>query len=506
MYRVKELNVVRKKGKPGTVKIALAYPSIYEVAISSLAYQMIYFYVNSLEEFVAERFNLVTLSGEEPEPYSLETRTSLRKFEMIIFPVHYEPDYVNIARLLLAAGIDPRRETRKSPIVIVGGLPLMGNPEPLTGIADVIILGELEPTLPKLLNLYLENKERIGSFFDSLRPEEGFYVTHNLPEDVTVVHAADLKLEFHPIAQLQSLNKYSVWERATMIEVSRGCPYRCTFCLEGSVMGPKRDRPLSQVVKIALDGTKLNMSRKVILYSLSFFDHTNSDRILTRFINEELEFSVPSIRLETLNEERLELISMGGQKTLTVAPETASSELSFKLGKPLLREKLVEVAECAKKLGIKSLKLYFMVGLPWEKESDLRTIPKLVKEISNISGFKGERELKVNLTPFIPKPQTPLERVSMESVTSLRKKIKYIKSVLGGLADVKYYDPRWAYIQAFLSRGDSTLSNFIIKWAMYGGGLGGFRKTIKEEKPQKDFAKSLNGELPWDKVRRHVVV
>lgn len=503
---IKELNVVRKKGKPGTVKIALAYPSIYEVAISSLAYQMIYFYINSLEEFIAERFNLTTLSGEEPEPYSLESETPLKKFEMIIFSVHYEPDYVNIARLLLAAGINPDRETRRSPIVIAGGLPLMGNPEPLTGIADVIILGELEPTLPKLLNSYLENRDKVRAFLDSLEPGKGFYVTHNLPEEVTVVHASDLRFEFHPIAQLQSLNRGGIWERATMIEVSRGCSYRCAFCLEGNIMGPRRDRPFEQILKIALEGTKVNLSHKVILYSLSFFDHIASDNILIKFIDEGLEFSVPSVRLETLNEDRIELISMGGQRTLTIAPETASRELSLKLGKPLLKERLIEIAKHAKRSGIKSLKLYFMVGVPWESEEDLGRIPKIVKEISDASGFKGERELKVNLTPFVPKPKTPLERTSMESVSSLRRKIRYIKTALSGLADVRYYDPRWAYVQTFLARGDNTLSNFIIKWAMYGGGLGGFRKAMKEEKPRRDFTKPLSDELPWDKVRRHIVV
>jgi len=501
LARVKELNVVRKKGKPGSVKIGLVYPSVYEVAIASLAYQMIYYYVNSLDDFIGERFNLATLTGEEPKPLSLESDTPLEKFEIALFSVHYEPDYVNIVRLLMAAGIDPRKEIKERPLIIIGGLPLLGNPEPLANIADVLVIGEIEPTIPYMLHKYLEHRDDKSAFLDSLNPERGFYVPKNEPDEVLVVRADELSPQFHPIAQLQPIKEGSVWERGTMIEAMRGCPHRCAFCLEASVMGPKRDRPLAQIVKIASEGAKLNMSNKAILYALSFFDHSKADDILKRLHDIGLKTSVPSLRLETLDEDRLEMISLGGQKTLTLAPETASKEISISIGKPLIKERLLEVALAAKKAGIKSLKLYFMVGLPGETMEDVKTIPKLIRRLSEFSGFKGERELKVNITPFIPKPRTPLERARMEDVNTLRKKIELIRRELRGLAEARSYDPRWALVQALLSRGDRGISTLLVRWAMHGGGLGGLRRALRELGIRADPNESIKEEVPWAKIR-----
>jgi len=500
----REYNYVVKKGRPGDVRVAIAYPSTYRAALSSLAYQMLYYYVNSRDGFIAERFHIEKPSGFEPPPRSVERGSELRRAELILFSVHHEPDYVNIIRLLEAGGVPALSNEREKHIVVVGGPPVIANPEPLAQIADVIVIGEIEATLPMLLDAYLEHRGDRKGFFESLPPEKGFYVPVLDPSEVKVAYVERLPLEFHPIAQIQPLDTEPLYGRSTLIEAVRGCSRLCRFCMEGYVFFPARERPLSQVLEIAFKGAEYNRVVKATLIAPSFFDHKEADRILEKLVDGGLEVSVPSVRLDTLNEERLELMVAGGQRTLTVAPETASLRLCRIIGKPFSEEDLVRTARAAKRAGINGLKLYFMIGLPGETMDDVKGIAGLVSRVGKEAGFKGGRELKVSVTPFIPKPGTPMQWLPMERPGVLRAKIRFLKELLGGLADVRVYDVRLARIQAAISRADARMGRLLIAWARAGGGLGGWRRALRRNgvaeesllKPPK-----LDGEVPWNRVR-----
>ncbi len=498
--RFEEINVVKKRGRPGDLRVALLYPSIYRVAALSLSFQMIYYYVNRLEGFVCERFVLSRLRGDEPPLRSLERGSPLSAFDVVLISVHYEPDFVNVVRALIASGIEPLSERRNKPLVVAGGPPIMANPEPLLPFLDVAVVGEIEAALPYLVERMLELGADKRRLIDELPPERGFY-TLNTEGEVVAAISRDLPIEFHPIAQFQPARG---WERTTMIEVMRGCWRGCRFCLEGHLFLPKRDRPRSQVLRIALEGSKLNATKKVTLYSLSYFDHRDAERILADLTNEGLAVSIPSLRLETLDEDKLSLIVRGGQKTLTLAPETSSETLARALGKPLLRDKLLEVAATAKRVGFKGLKLYFMVGLPGERDEDAEGVGRLVLSISRASGFRGERELKVTLSPFVPKAQTPMQWLPAPDRSVVERRIELIKRMLGGIADVRVYDPRWATIQAVISRGDRELHKLLLAWARAGGGLGGWRRALKLSQidPRKYLSPiPLDAELPWSRIR-----
>ncbi len=501
MDKFEEINVIVKKGKPGVIRVAITYPSVYEIAISSLSYQMLYFYINSWDEFIAERFNVSRLQGDEPPPTSIEHNTHLSKFDVIVFSVHYEPDFVNILRLLQAAGIPVwSRERRGSPLVIAGGPPVIANPEPLVDFLDVAVIGEIETTIPYLLELLLEYRGNYRGFLESLPPEKGFYTPSlGKPDKVEISYAKVLEKKFHPVAQVQPLARRGV-NRSTRVEVSRGCFRACSFCMEGHVFKIMRERDARQVLEISLEGSTLNMTKRVTVVSLSFFDHSQADNILGSLVSNNLKVSIPSLRAETLNEKRLELMIEAGQKTLTIAPETANRQLAFLLKKYIREDIVEEVALSAKKLGFKSIKLYFMIGIPGEKIEDIEAIAKYVKKLSEVSGFKGVREVKVTISPFIPKPQTPMQWFPMEDIKLIRRKIALLKKRLGGLADVREYDPRWAKIQCIIARGDREISDTLLMWARSGGGLGGWRRAVnitrlREEKYLGAF--EPNSALPW---------
>lgn len=497
-----ELNIVRKKGRPGDLKIALFYPSLYHVALDTLSFHMLYFYVNSRIGFIAERFNIVKKTGQEPIPRSIESGASLKLFDVILISVHYEPDYVNILRFLYASGIPILSSKRDRPYVIVGGPAVISNPEPLAEVVDVFALGDIEPILPYLLDCLLEFYDRKRELLESLPPERGFYVPQRGDEEVIINKANELPLKFHPIAQIQPSGKNSR-RRKTMIEAMRGCFRECSFCLEGAIFKPKRERSYEQVKIIADQGVYFNKSKKVVLLALSYFDHSEADKILEYLVNNKFEVSVPSIRVETLNERRLELIATGGQKTLTIAPETADRDLSLKIGKPFLPTLIEDTAIYARKIGIKSLKLYFMIGLPGETREHLRKIVNFIETLSEKSGYKGVRELKITVSPFVPKPHTPMQLAWVEDVQVLKRKIDFLKSKLGGIAEVRSHDPRWSHIQTILSRGDREIGKILMLWAKYGGGLGGWRKAVRNLNIdiRKYLVPSSTTSMPWKKIK-----
>lgn len=496
--KVAEVNVVRKRVRRGDLGVAIAYPSLYQAAVRSLSVQMLYFYLNSLEGVFAERFTLNNLAGEEPPALSIESGRTLKDFPLILFSVHYEPNYVNIVRLLTAGGVPPLARERKQ-VVVVGGPPVIANPEPLSEIADVLVVGEIESTVPYLVESTLESQGNKRALLDALPPEDGFYVPSREDERVHYSYADPLPSEFHPTAQVQ----LAEGERTTAIEISRGCYRGCRFCLEGYIFLPKRDRPLEDVLRIAERGSLLNESKRITLITLSLFDHERVDELLSRLIDGGFAISLPSLRLDALTDDRLELLARSGQRTLVLAPETASRVLALAIGKPLLRERLLEVVARARRAGFKSLKLYFMVGLPGEREEDVGGIASLVKEVAEVSGFRGVRELKVSISVFAPKPQTPMQWFGMEERERVRGKVGLLRRELGGVADIRPYKPDWAYVQCALSRGGRELTGLLLEWARLGGGLAGWRKAAARTGVSvKSLVGPLNSDVEygWNKV------
>lgn len=495
-HKLEEINVVRKSPKPSYLRVGVVYPSLYQVAVDSLSFQMLYYYLNSFEDIYAER---VFFHDAVSAPVrTAETATQINRLDVLIITVHYELDFVNILRIMLASGIEVFSNKRNSPLVVVGGPPVIANPLPLAPFADVLVIGEIEATLPTIVERIHECRQSKEACLDSLPSEKGFFVPQRGTEKVKLSIAEKLELGFHPAAQVQPLQAPFKWKRRTAIEVSRGCIRGCRFCLEGRIFSVLRERPQEDVLKLAREGSVANMSKLVKLVSLSFFDHSRADSILEKLIEEGYQFSVPSLRADALNSRRLELLREGGQKSLVFAPETGSFELGLKIGKFIQLEKAVELAREARKMGFTGLKLYFMVGLPGETDADLERTVGYIKRLSSESGFRGVRQLKITVSPFVPKPHTLLERHSFVGIREAKRRIEYLRRNLAGIADVREYDPRLAWIQTIISRGGVEVGHVLLKWALRGGGIGSWRASLREAgvNPEK-YTEILEGELPW---------
>ncbi len=455
--------------------IGIFYPGPPEVAYSSLAYHLLKGYLNEVL-----RLPVYSYFFDGEEVYSLERSPDPSKLKLIFISISYELLYPIVVNMLRKVDINPDRRVRKFPILVGGGPPLTANPLPLFNVLDAIVIGEAEPVIDDLVNQVVSCSDK-NNCLERLTDVSGILVPE-FPKVVEKVHVQDLNNSWHPAKLEMKRGIEPVWGKSYLLESSRGCGRGCRFCLEGYIFRPPRHRKFNVMKDLLEDGIKVNKVSKVSFYSLSFFDNPDADEILNFAVNEKnLNVSVPSLRVETLSRERAELIAKGGQKTITMAPETGSERIARALNKVIDKDLLITAVEEALDAGIKSMKLYIIVAVPGESKEDIDETILLVDRVSSLVRSKGG-SLKVSVNPLIPKPYTPLQWLGF-NLRSAEKSLSLVKRSLRKKGiDVRAYNPKHAALQALLALGTEDLSEVLIN--LKGGGLG-LRAFMNEAKALK---------------------
>ena len=481
MLPFKEENVVRKDWRKVDLKIALCYPNVYRAGMSGLTVQLLYALLNSREDVVCERFFLPTKN----EPLlSVESNQPLNKFDVVAFTFQYEEDYVNALRMLIDSKIEVWVEKRRAkPILVAGGPCIFENPTPLRQFIDLFVVGEIEPLLDEFVDGLKESvKEKT---VENFREKDGYLTpTSNLTRKVYI---KDLDEAPHPIAQVipnvDSNSSYlPVFGRTFTVEVMRGCPGRCRFCLISHVNKPMRKRSVKKLEEIIGEGLKYTKVSKVTLIGAGVAYYPKLEDICEYITGLGLKISVSSLAANLVTEKLVECLVKGGQRTITLAPETGSDEFRRKVvGKPLTNEQILDASKVALKKGIRNIKLYFVIGFPGEKEEDIESIVELSRKIAEL-GF-GPKSVRLSINPLIPKPHTPFQFCKIMPIDYLKKAYMKVKNKLRDKRiEVEGFNPKHAYIQTALSMGNQKLGEIIFKVAKYGGNLGSWRRVLKKEK------------------------
>ena len=330
----------------------------------------------------------------------------------------------------------------------------MSNPEPFIEIADAVFVGDGEVLLERLvksINLLPGNAD---SFLDSL----GDSLYRGVGQ-VAKAYVEDLDSAPHPTAEIRSTIIKPVYGDGFYVEISRGCRWLCKFCLESFITYPYRIRSLSTLIKLIEEGLRKVTSRRVVIYSLSTFDHPAIRELLRYFINNEIDFSLPSLRWDTVGVEDLDLISASSQRTLTLAPEVIDTYLSCFLGKCFAEDRFTELAEEALRRGF-DLKLYLMVGIPGESAETLHSAVRYLKKLVSYAKGLGRR-ISISVNPLIPKPHTPLQLLPLVQEETYQVKVKLLKKELEG-AVVEPLKWSHAFIQALIALGDRGIGRAIV--------------------------------------------
>jgi len=485
-YTGGEWNSVPKSWETNGLRVALAFPDIYEVGMSNMAIPILYELINSHPGALAERVYAPWIDMEQGlrqhnHPLcSLETGRPLRDFDIIGFSLGYELCYTTVLNMLDRAGIpvfSSQRDARY-PLIIAGGSCTM-NPEPLSDFIDVFFTGEVEGMLVQLLEMVRRHRDNRDVLLHKLAELPGIYIPRfyeisyredgtlasvqsvdsAAPPGVLRVVADKLRPVTRPVVPFIEV----IHDRAA-IEIQRGCSRGCRFCQAGMLYRPVRELPEDTVLETAsclLDNTGYNT---LALISLSTGDYSNIHHLVQtlsdRYARNGITISLPSLRLDKSSIDLIDSLPSGRKTTLTFAPEAGSERLRRAINKWIPRDAMLETFASAFEKDWMNLKLYFMVGLPTETSEDVREIASLMDSISRLGRTIRMRppHIRVSVSSFVPKPHTPCQWSAQERGDQLEAKQALLQSLLrkSGVK-LSWHDISTSLLEAVLARGDRRL-------------------------------------------------
>lgn len=470
----------------------MAYPGIDSFALSSLGFMTLFATLDKTSDINVEKICIDTT----------KTEINIQKVDSICFSFSFDMDFIGIFTILEKYNIPLKSDerTESEPLIFCGGPVVTANPEPYKRFFDFFVIGDGENVNIEIINTCCKAKENgltKRETLNLLSKIDGVYI----PDKLNKVKKVNYNLS--QCACTPIISSKSFFSDTFIIEVSRGCYNRCGFCLASYLNLPVRCVDYEEIINNIELGLKY--TNKIALLGALISAHPRFDDICKyiydKILNgQNIELSVSSLRTDAITSNVVKTLYAAGQKNATIAIEAASERLRKVINKNLTEQQIFDAVRIVRESGMNGIKIYSMLGLPTENEQDIEEFIRLAKSLKDLNkGF----DITLSFSTFVPKSHTPFQWHGRESIKSLEKKQKYLQKELHKIGiKSKFSSAKWDYYQAVLSRGDATLTEFLIDVYKNGAKLGAYKSAAKKYNVDTDkFAEKnydIYEKLPWD--------
>jgi radical SAM superfamily enzyme YgiQ (UPF0313 family) len=496
--------------KSGDIAVALIYPNCYELGINNLGFQTVFRLLNQSPGIYAERAFIY------PPPFTavartLESNRLLSDFDCLAFSVAFELDLLYLVRILQQSRMPVLacdRSSAEYPLVIAGGMVMFMNPMPAAPFLDVIFVGEAEGLLENFTAVLVQARRDHWTRAEILRKLAGIRGLY-IPAHHDPTRFESIERTYRPAMNgipntSAVLTKAGIFKDMYLIEAGRGCPRGCRFCAAGYVYRPYRVNTLRQIENTVDPHYWKNRPVGVVGSAVS--DYKELPALLDLIVKQQGKLGISSFRIDELNSANIGLFERGGLRSITVAPEAGSERMRRVIHKPVSEQEILQGARLVARSRIQNLKLYFMLGLPFEQEQDLQALIDLAGTINEIYNEKGSTgSVKISCNAFVPKAFTPFQWSRMEEEEEIDRKRNYLRRQFKKFNKVRFSpakSTREDILQGILSRGDERLAGLM---KLLGQDMHNWKKQAAElgfeysSFLHRDW--NYQDHLPWDLIK-----
>ena len=506
-------------------RMCVAVPAVYEMGMFDFDIKEMYYTLNTKKDVWCERVfapmpDFERLLKEENEKlYTLESKTSLKNMDAIIFSISNELMYTNMLNMLNLGGVPILKERRNEgfPVIIATGSAVL-NPKPLEDFVDLYIIGEPSLVVNEIASKLNKNTTKQQVLY-SMKDIPGVYIPGITEKDVNVI--CDLDIDSKMVPKNIVIPSIKTMIDKSLVTLSRGCDKNCITCTHKYISGNPQYMNVDKAVLKTKKIINSTGNTEVMLMSNCYGTYPGFPEIIYRL----KDLDRPKVKDISFMEVKLNKDNLWILKYLknkedypSIIIGAPTKELRDKIGIEIEDEDILGISKQVFDAGFNKIRLKYIIGIPGETYEDfaqiLNTANKVCKVYKEVYSKSPDKFIvEINLYNFKAKPHTPSQWCAVNTAESLEIKTRYLKERnKNENVIITAEEGKQSVIETLLARGNKKIGK-----AIYEAWKQGARHDMIEPLFSvdswnlalnktgidiKEYLEELNDKkvLPWDNI------